>query len=269
MSNALTTVNRDEWAVMTEQAGLLVQTGFLPAAIKTKEQAVAVMLKGRELGIPPMHALSSIVVIQGKPTCSAELMAALVYRDHGDDALVFTEATNTRCTISYKRRSWAQRQSYSFTVEDARQAGLSGGNWQKYPAAMLRARAISAVARMAFPDTIGGMYTPEELGGAVAVTGDGEIVPIPETLPRDDDTPIRTATEVLVDTFTGPSDADLFIEELESVNDRRGLVPIKKRIRDAGLEEHDGVRSAYREAFDRLTGGDAVPADDRQPALVN
>jgi hypothetical protein len=142
----------------------LLPTGFLPSTIKTAEQAVAIMLKGQELRIPPMYALSNIVVIQGKPAANAELMLALIYRDHGDDAIIFTETAATGATISYKRRSWKQRQTFTFTAADAKTAGLTGGNWSKYPAAMLRARCISAVARLAFPDTIGGMYTPEELG---------------------------------------------------------------------------------------------------------
>jgi len=41
---------------------------------------------------------------------------------------------------------------------------------------MLRARCISAVARMAFPDVISGVYTPEELGGSVQVIDD-QVVP--------------------------------------------------------------------------------------------
>ena len=140
---------------------VLVGTGFLPAAIKTPEQAVAVMLKGQELRVPPMYALSNIAVISGKPACTAELMLALLYRDHGDAALRVTETTATRCAAAYKRRGWREAQTFAFTLEDAKTAGLSGGNWAKYPAAMLRARCISAIARMAFPDSIGGMYTAE------------------------------------------------------------------------------------------------------------
>jgi hypothetical protein len=145
----------------------LLPTGFLPATIKTPEQALAIMLKGQELGIPAMYALSNITVIQGKPTANAELMLALIYRDHGDDAIDVEETTNTACTISYKRRKATARRSYTYTIEDARKAGLTSQTWQKYPAAMLRARCISAVARYAFPDTIAGMYTPEELGATV------------------------------------------------------------------------------------------------------
>lgn len=178
-----------EWALMRDQAGVLVGTGFLPATIKTPEQALAVMLKGREIGVPAMYALSNIAVIQGKPACTAELMLALTYRDHGDDAIFFTAASGATATTSYKRRHWRERQTFSFTLDHARTAGLSGGNWAKYPAAMLRARCISAVARMAFPDSISGMYTPEELGASV--NGEtGEIVGLANGHARLDETEV-------------------------------------------------------------------------------
>lgn len=168
----------ETWTIMREQANMLVKTGFLPAAIKTAEQALAIMLKGQELGIPSMYSLSNIVIVQGKPTCSAELMLALIYRDHGDNALVVLDSTETACTASYKRRAWPEARSYAFTIQHARTAGLmSNPTWQKYAPAMLRARCISAIARMAFPDSIAGMYTPEELGADVQVI-DGEQVQI-------------------------------------------------------------------------------------------
>lgn len=178
----LATISTSEWAMTKEQAGLLVKTGFLPQAVSTPEKAIAIMLKARELGIPPMYGLSNIAVIQGKPACNAELLLALIYRDHGDDAIQFVEASNTRATISYKRRGWKERQTFSFTSEDARLARLTGDNWTKYPGAMLRARCISAVARMAYPDSIGGMYTAEELGAQEdAETGEiaASVPPLP------------------------------------------------------------------------------------------
>lgn len=153
------------WQIMREQGEMAVKSGLLPKAISTPEAAIIVMLKGRELGLPPMQALNSIVVIQGKPTISAEGMAALIFRDHGDNALKFIETSTTRATVRYQRKSWNEPQQFSFTMEDAKRAGVTNNpTWNKYPAAMLRARCISAVARLAFPDTIAGMYTPEELG---------------------------------------------------------------------------------------------------------
>jgi len=158
-----------------QQAGMLVKTGFLPDSIKTPEQAIAIMMKGRELGIPSMYALSNIVIIKGKPTCNSELMLALIYRDHGDAAMKIIESNHQICKIAYKRSQWPTHQVNHFSVEDAQRAGLmTTDTWKKYTAAMLRARCISAVARMAFPDSIAGMYTPEELGADVEVTDDGE-----------------------------------------------------------------------------------------------
>jgi hypothetical protein len=53
----------------------------------------------------------------------------------------------------------------SFTMEDAKRAGLSGGdNWKKYPRNMLFARAMSNGAKWYCPDVFGGpVYTPDEL----------------------------------------------------------------------------------------------------------
>src|SRR5215510_1519747 len=175
-----------EWQTVIEMARLMVPTGLLPASIKTPEQAVVVILKGRELRVPALHALSNIVVVNGKPACSAELMLALIYRDFGDEAVIVEESTATVCRVTYKRPAWAQRRSFSFTLEDAKTAGLAGkGTWAQYPQAMLRARAVSAVARLAFPDSLGGMHLPEEPGASVAVGEDGavEVVELPTLEP--------------------------------------------------------------------------------------
>jgi hypothetical protein len=173
-----------DWKTMIEQATVLVKSGFLPAHIKTPEQAVAVMLTGRELGIPTMTALRTIAVIQGKPTLAAELMAALIERDYGPLALRVEETNDSGCVVSYWKPGWPDRKSYAFTIDQARAAGLAGSDvWKKYPAALLRARCISAVAKMAFQATLGGLYLPEELGAEVTVTDDGEVVYAPESVP--------------------------------------------------------------------------------------
>ena len=172
----------EQWNVLREQANVLLKSGYLPQHIKTPEQAIAIVMTGQELGISPTRALSGITVIQGKPTLGAELMAVLIYRDHGPDALVFRETTNDRCVLAYKRRAASQGGEYTFSMADAAKAGLAQSQtWQKFPAAMLRARCISAVARFAFPDSIAGCYTPEEMGAEVTVHGDSvDVVSIPQ-----------------------------------------------------------------------------------------
>lgn len=177
---------KSEWSLMRDMAQSLVPTGFLPESIKTPEQAVAIMLKGRELNVPPMYALSNIAIVKGKPTISAEMMLALIYRDHGKRAIRVKESTNERCTVEYRLDGWDDVSSYSFTMDDAKKAGLTGNQtWSKYPAAMLRARCISAVARMAFPECIAGMYVPGELGDDVQVTDNGEVVSAAPSIDQD------------------------------------------------------------------------------------
>lgn len=177
VSNSVGIPSTSEWQVIRDLAASLIPTGFLPASIKTPEQAVAIMLKGQELRVPPMYSLSNIVIVQGKPSCSAELMLALIQRDFGQRAMRVKDSSDQSCTVEYRLSGWDDIQSYTFTIEQAEQAGLfKNAVWKSYPAAMLRARCISAVARMAFPGSIGGMYVPGELGEAVTVNADGEII---------------------------------------------------------------------------------------------
>ena len=165
--------NQNEWALLLDQARCFLQSGLLPKALQKPEQVVLVMLKGRELGIPPLQALSHINVIGGKPAMSAELMLAQIMKLHPKTQFKFPERTNEKCTISVKRAGF-DFESFTFTIDDARKAGLlSNPSWNKYPRAMLHARVVSEMARSLFPDAIAGIsYTPEELGAVVDENGD-------------------------------------------------------------------------------------------------
>lgn len=166
---------KGEYQVLNEISEKFIKTGFLPVSIKTPQQALLIAMKGRELGIPPLQALSQIHVIQGKPTISAELMLALIYRNFPEAIITFKKTDNEACIIEAKRTKDQEKQTFTFTIKDAEQAGLlSKDTWRKYPAALLRARNISAMARALFPDAImGASYTPEELGAEVEESEDG------------------------------------------------------------------------------------------------
>lgn len=160
------------YKILCHKADQLVGTDFVPPSFNNAQKILACIMKGDELGIKPLAALSSISVIQGRPTCSAELMRGLILRDHGDDAFTFTQTDEHACTVRYKRRNEKEYHEYTFTWEMATKRGLNKvetdkhgnpTNWYKFTDEMLRARATSAVARMHFPDSIGGMYIPEEL----------------------------------------------------------------------------------------------------------
>ena len=172
--------DRDEvlfpaWEQMQQQADVLVKSQFFPSSIKTASQALAVMMMGRELGIPPMEAIRNIHPIDGKPTCGASLMGALILRSGGTYSI--NESTNERCSITFTRRTGGKMYTHEFTIADAKSAGLAGKqNWQKYPKAMLFSRCLSAGARAFMPDVISGIYTPEELGAPVKIEMDDVVI---------------------------------------------------------------------------------------------
>lgn len=142
----------------------IANTPFVPSAFRGKPEAVfAAILYGEELGIGPMQSLNSIHVIEGKPGMSPELMRGLVARaGHRIDV---KEASAERVTLWGKRADNESEATVSWTMDDARLAGLAGrGAWKTYPRAMLLARATSELCRMIFADVVAGLsYTQEEL----------------------------------------------------------------------------------------------------------
>lgn len=153
---------------------ILLRSGMLPSAIRSPEAAVTIILKGRELGIPPLEAFAGITVIQGKPTVSPQLMLSLIFRSGQIVGVPRIEDDGTTCTVTMTRKG-GEPHSESFGVAEAKGLGLSGkDNWIKQPKTMRKWRAIAACARIVFPDVIGGMYLHEELGGQV--NEEGEII---------------------------------------------------------------------------------------------
>lgn len=180
------------WGEKMAFAKELVGTGFCPSAIKTPAQALAVILTGQELGIPPMHALRSIHIIQGKPTLSAELMLALMLK--GGVRLTWGPSDATQAVLMAERGTTAFKGS--FTMAEAEAAKLTNKDgWRNYPAAMLRARVIALTARVVAPDLIAGMYTAEELGADV--DAEGTVVAPPKVMPLEPEpTPLDGALEI-------------------------------------------------------------------------
>lgn len=157
----------DRWSFdeLHKFASLLVRTKFLPESITTPEQALAIIMTGRELGIGPMHALRSIAVIKGKPTISSELMLALFKRAGGRATWKHSDEQQAELEFVHPNGDTHRER---FTTQDAQRAGLlDKAMWQRYPKAMLRARALAAGLRAVAPDVIAGTYTAEELDADV------------------------------------------------------------------------------------------------------
>jgi hypothetical protein len=168
-------LNLDQWELMRRQAETLVKSGFLPVAINTAEKALAIMQKGRELGIPPMEAMSSINVIQGKPSVSPQLMLALARRT-GELEDIQMDVSDKVANVTVKRKG---QSSYTttFGIKEATDLQLIGkDNYKKQPGVMFQWRALAQNLRVTFPDAIAGLYLVEEMTqGEETVTTRGAV----------------------------------------------------------------------------------------------
>lgn len=138
---------------------------MLPQAYRGKPADILLAVGlGQAMGLSPAESLYRIDVIQGKPTASAELIAANV-RKAGHKLRVTGDETT--CTAQIIR---ADDPEFEFKVtRDLKWAQGMGlhtkDNYKKQPGTMLQWRAISAVARLACPEALYGVaYTPDELG---------------------------------------------------------------------------------------------------------
>jgi hypothetical protein len=132
--------------------------GFVPRHLTGKPHAIAaVILTGLELGIGPMEAMRSLHIVEGKPTMSAEYMLSRA-RARGVKTR-WVETTDKVARLAVTVPGDTEPQTMAFTWEDAQRIGVaSKDNWRKYPAAMLRARCISAAMRAFCPEVLGGAY---------------------------------------------------------------------------------------------------------------
>lgn len=180
-----------------EYAKALAVSDLLPQQYRGKPANLLWAISyGETLGVAPLTAVQSIHVINGRPTASADLIAGLVRRAghklrvNGDDRKAVAQIIRADDPDFTFEAVW--------TIERAQNAKLvNKDTWKNFPAAMLKARAITEVARAACSEILQGtIYTPEELGANVDQDG----VPVDALV-----TPLRRVSSGEADPWTAPA----------------------------------------------------------------
>lgn len=180
----------DSWTAVVEQVAVLAtrisDTELVPKQLRGKPAAVAaVILYGREIGLPPMTALRTSYVVDGRVALAAETMRGLVLA--AGHELIYREATTARCVAAGRRRGSETWSEVEWNLDIARAAGLLPADprsgWTRYRRAMLKARATAELCRDVFPDVIGGFAAVEELDDEPP-RGDAEPAAPPRKLRR-------------------------------------------------------------------------------------
>jgi hypothetical protein len=177
-------------------ADRLYRAGVFGQEVTNADKAFAVLLKGHELGFAPMASAGSISIIKGKVSLSADATIALCKRSPACLYLRLTASTEEVATYETQRSGDPSPTVLSYTIAQAKTAGLTGSQtWRAHAPAMLRARCGAAIARAVYPDLVAGIYDPDEM--AEIVRHDPPVRALPESSPTALEEWREAASEVL------------------------------------------------------------------------
>ena len=178
-------------------AQFIAQSELVPKGYRGRPADVLVAIQyGMEVGLPPMAALHSIYVTNGRPSLwgdgfLAVIMASPAYKDHDEYYMVnnvrqeFLTAADmtkddTMAVSTFWRADNPRPRTATFSIAKAKKAGLwtKEGPWQNYPDRMLKFRARGFAGHDAFPDVLRGIRTAEEVIDMGVDTID--VPPVPE-----------------------------------------------------------------------------------------
>lgn len=163
VASLVPTTFEDYWRM----AKLFAASTMVPKDYRgSAENCMLAMMHGAELGLPPIQAIQSIAVINGRPSVWGDAMLAIVRRSGLLEWIEEVEVEADGVAICrVKRRGARAPVQRSFSHEDARKAGLAGkeGPWQGYEARMRMFRARSWALRDEFGDVLKGIFSAEEM----------------------------------------------------------------------------------------------------------
>lgn len=153
--------------------------------LKSEGDYFLIMLKGLEIGVPPMTSIDYIDVIQGKPVLNGKGMLALVQGSPACEDVTIDNQYDDKVIVTMRRKGRSEPYRVEFGKKEADKMLVKyKGNWiplsekpnyKSQDKVMWHWRAITACTKLAFPDVIGGMYLSEELSADISYTSSGEI----------------------------------------------------------------------------------------------
>ena len=148
------------------------------------EGVFAIVEKAKSMGANPLDCLNGgMYYVQGKVEMTSQMMNQMI-RMGGHSITKDKRSDDKICILHGKRADNGDTWTESFSIDDAKLAGIYRNQWLKYPKDMLFARALSRLARQLFPDVIKGCYVHGEISDAIEVeTREKEEKEIPELSP--------------------------------------------------------------------------------------
>lgn len=247
------------------------------------DNIILAVMQGRELGLPPIQALQSIAMVNGRPSVWGDAVPGLCYsrglvEDHQErfEGEEGTDGYTAICVV--KRKGIASPKVATFSQADAKKAGLYNQNVHgKYPRRMMQWRARHGAFHDAFPDVLRGIGTREiEAEESVATPG-GWTMPQPEkgwftTKPQArsdgwDDTWFAGVVQKLASEPNAWKWLDLLVacladaptgRDVEEIGDLPMVVKVHESAPDDGKQAIDAAFSAARARFAKVKSDPVV-----------
>lgn len=229
-------------------AQMAAKSGFFGTS---PEQALMIAMVGRDIGFSYSQAMRAFYVVKGKPTLSADGMVAAVLASGECDYFRAVEVTEDSATWETRRKG-SQPRRYTFTMADARRAGIANDMYQKHPKRMLSARAKSYLARDEYPDVLLGLVTEDEAH---------EIAASPAT--RTPAPPVQYAAEPVREPEAPRS---TIVDDLAACQDDRALAALWKATASERKSMGANDQAALRDMFSARKAELAEVARAAQPA---
>lgn len=150
-------------------AKAVISSGLAPRGYDKPEAVLIAIQMGAEVGLPPMAALSSIAVINGRPSLYGDAMPGIVnasglMEGYTQEQVGTQDKDDWGWKVTVRRKGRTEPVTAIFTVAQAKRANLwaKAGPWTQYPDRMLLMRARTFALRDAFNDVLRGMTSAEE-----------------------------------------------------------------------------------------------------------
>jgi hypothetical protein len=176
-------LSKEVRAELKELSSEQFKTRTLSSEITNEGIAYALACIGAELGLSPLQSLRGIYMVKGKPILAAQTIQAIVVRRRDIcEYFMLVESTREKATYETRRVGDPRPTTLTYTIEDAKAAGLLKNDVWKHTAAMLRNRCVSALAKASYPDLALGLYEEsegEEIRGDYRVMVQEPVVSLP------------------------------------------------------------------------------------------
>lgn len=248
-------------------AKIYARSNLIPKAFVGKEAEIFLGISyGMELGFAPLAALRAVTVIQGRTGLYADAMVALVLQSGKAEYFRCAKSDAESATYVSRRRGGGEKTEVSktFSVADAKKAGLLAGNYNKYPVHMLEARAKSWLARDLYPDVLHGIYGAEELrdgfgdetetdSQSAPVDAEFEELPLPEPDQRTATAESAGVPPPPVEPSTDAADLTARMLAARTLEELNALSPFAAQFEGY---DRDNLRAAYRQSLEELKFAD-------------